>query len=226
MPALPSPGKIIKAGFEMGKGIDLKALCQLYLAFSGTATPTNVLAVANALGDAWGSHLSSLADEDTALLGVMAADLESDTAPQAHQSFDTDGTRSGAMTGGICTVVSKEISRRYRGGHPRVYWPFGGTGDLSDTQQWSTDYLTEFATAYAAFAGAFSAAFSDGITFVGEVNVSYFHGFTNHTYPSGRTRAVPTVRGTPVVDTVNSYLVRPYIGSQRRRNLVRQLEND
>jgi len=51
-----------------------------------------------------------------------------------------------------------------------------------------------------------------------EVNVSFFQGFHNVTFPSGRQRAVPTIRVAPVVDTVIAHAVNPKVASQRRRN--------
>jgi hypothetical protein len=51
------------------------------------------------------------------------------------------------------------------------------------------------------------------------VNVSYFQGFHNFTFPSGRVKAIPTVRPVPVVDLINNFSVNPHVGSQRRRNL-------
>jgi hypothetical protein len=51
------------------------------------------------------------------------------------------------------------------------------------------------------------------------VNVSYYNGFTVVTNPTtGRARNVPTLRGTPVVDTVTGIVARVQVGSQRRRN--------
>ena len=225
MPSLPSPGAIIKSGFKMGVGIDVKALCQLYLAFSGTSTTALLETLASNLANSWDSHLASLAAEQVVLEDVTCTDLTSSTSPEGYQAVDYAGTRSGGMTAGVCTVISGEISRRYRGGHPRNYWPFGGTGDLADAQSWSDDYLDACETAWQAFLTATPGCFPSGITYVGFRNVSYFEGFTNHTYPSGRVRSIPTVRGTPVVDAIGSYVIRPYIGSQRRRILVRSQDS-
>jgi hypothetical protein len=52
-----------------------------------------------------------------------------------------------------------------------------------------------------------------------QVNVSYFSGFTNVTFPSGRIRPVPKLRSVPLVDTVTSWSTNPNVASQRRRNL-------
>jgi hypothetical protein len=50
------------------------------------------------------------------------------------------------------------------------------------------------------------------------VNVSFFSGFTNKTFPSGRTRPVPTPRVTPLIDPIIGSDVNPKVATQRRRN--------
>jgi hypothetical protein len=118
----------------------------------------------------------------------------------------------------VCAVASYEISRRYRGGHPRGYWRFGTVTDLTDSRDWSNTAVTAFGSGLNAY---FTAIFGDGWTGAGtlsHVNVSFYSGFTVVTNPrTGRASNVPTVRGTPITDAVTSIIIRPNIGTQRRR---------
>lgn len=218
MPALPSAANIIKAGFKMGLGTDTDALVRLFIAFSGTTDTTKMNAVATVLGDAWDSWLANVHPNQVTLEEVTTEDLTSDTSPSGSATYASVGGLTGGISAAASVVVSSEIARRYRGGHPRSYWPAGSESKLGSAQTWSSAFITDFVTAYTGFVGACVTGWPSGLTPAGFANVSYFHGFTNHTYPSGRTRAVPLVRGAAVIDAVEGWVVRQSVGSQRRRN--------
>jgi hypothetical protein len=128
------------------------------------------------------------------------------------------GTRTGATLGAqVAFVISGEIFRRYRGGHPRNYFPFGVDTDSYDARSWHTAFQTDVSEGWGEFVNAVEAAGWTGAGTLTPVNVSYYEGFTNHTYPSGRVRPIPTLRGTPVIDVIESYIFRPDYETQRRR---------
>lgn len=218
MPALPNAANILKAGYKMGLGTDTNALVRLFIAFSGTSDVAKLNAVAGVLSSAWDTWLQSVHPNQVTLEEVEVTDLTSDTSPSGGVIDGTAGTLTGGLAAGTAMVISSEIARRYRGGHPRAYWPMGSEAKLGSAQTWDPTFVADVVTAYTGFVGACLTGWPSGITPVDFVNVSYFHGFTNHTYPSGRTRSIPTVRGAVVIDPVTSWFVRQSVGSQRRRN--------
>jgi hypothetical protein len=147
-------------------------------------------------------------------------DLSSSSAPQVIDNGTYTGTRG--TTGialGTAVVVRHHVNRRYRGGHSRNYLPGAVDTDLSALTQWTAGAQTNWLAYYTTYINAAIAntnpAAIGAITFV---SVSYFSGFTNHTYPSGRVKPIPSLRATPLVDAIVSYSINPFPGSQRRRN--------
>jgi hypothetical protein len=218
MPALPFVPDNVRVDLVQLIGADLDVLNRFHMDFSGTTSAANLSTWASGINTAWGAHLAALAPDQVQLTNVIVTDLSSDISPQGSNATVQSGTRGAGLSAAACLVASLEISRRYRGGHPRIYFPFGIDTDLASAQAWSSTFVGVAQTAINAFMAAALAAAPSGITPIGWTNVSYYHGFTNVTYPSGRTRPRPTVRGTAVTDGVNSILVRQSVGSQRRRN--------
>lgn len=165
------------------------------------------------------SVIPPLCGPEIVLTGYIAEDLSADDAASAEISDDTPGTgETAALPAGLAVVSSYEISRRYRGGHPRSYWPIGLPSDIGTDQTWSSAAVTAFQSAIAGVLDSLPASTSGGTTISSHVNVSYYSGFTSVENPiTHRYRNVPTLRATPTVDLVTSVVVRPYIGSMRRR---------
>jgi hypothetical protein len=156
----------------------------------------------------------------TQFTGVEVTDLSSPSGGQGLHSQSTSGTRVGGdLAGGTAVVVGYVITRRYRGGKPRSYFPFFSSSDLVSRQQWSAGDLSildgDLATCFAAIIGATSGS----TTITDHVNVSYYTGNRVVTNPiTGRARNVPQPRAVPVVDVITSFGARVQPGSQRRRN--------
>jgi hypothetical protein len=152
------------------------------------------------------------------LVQVKVEDLSSATAAVGEAEPTQTGTRTGSAIGiQVAAVLSEEIARRYRGGHPRLYFPFGTVTDLADEQQWTGAFQAALSTSWIAFLTALAGDVWTGGGTVAPINISYYEGFTNHTYPSGRVRPVPTLRSVPVVDPIVAVQTNPLIGTQRRR---------
>jgi hypothetical protein len=201
-------------------GQDNDVVTRFFIAYAGTApTSAQLVTFANAVGTAWGTNLKSLCSSQVELTSVTAEDLTSATAAVGASGFATLGTRAGdSMTAQLAAVVSYTIARRYRGGHPRGYWPFGVDTDIATPQTWANAFITASNTGIEAFFTAVLAAGWTGAGALTHVNVSYYHGFTVVTNPTtGRARNVPTLRGTPLVDTVSAAVTQVTVGTQRRR---------
>lgn len=205
------------SGFFTGGGL---WLTRHYIQYTGTA-PTNAqLHTFDAsVITAYTAQVNPLQDNQTELTQVASVDLTSATGAVDITSAALVGSRSGAfLPGQDCMVISYEIARRYRGGHPRGYWPMGVQADLLNTRLWSTTFTGSVLTAMNAYFAALIAAGWTGAGTLSQVNVSYYNGFTVVTNPiTHRARNVPTVRVSPTIDAVTSITPRQYVGTQRRR---------
>jgi hypothetical protein len=116
-------------------------------------------------------------------------------------------------------VIQRKTARRYRGGHSRVYLPGMLASYLDDTEEaWDATQLANTETAWQGIEAAGQAVLhTNGHTDATPVVVSYYLGFTNVLYPSGRYHARPTLRATPEVDIVTAFGGNPRPCSQRRR---------
>lgn len=220
MPPLPAVPNVVHCSFGLTDGSDTTVQATQFFRYSGgppNATDLNALAadVYNA-GRAW----VPLLDNFSALDGVRLTDLSSSTAAQGEFALATPGTRGvDILTGATSALVSYVINRRYRGGKPRNYFPFGIQEDLATRQQWSTGFLTDVDAAMTTYFGDVIGASSGTTTITDHVNVSYYDGFTVVTNPiTGRAKNVPKRRTVPVVDTIVSFGMKGTPATQRRRN--------
>jgi hypothetical protein len=110
------------------------------------------------------------------------------------------------------------VNRRYRGGKPRQYWPFGGAQDTTGLNQWAPAFLTAVNSALVAYQNGLLGLTWTGGNVTGLVSISYYKGFTVITDPStGRAENKPTPRSSPVVDTITGWHANPGVATQRRR---------
>lgn len=220
MPPLPDVAKVVKIVLKWSDTLNADIITRFFVRYSGTA-PTDAELV-NFCDDCIGFYTSSLKglqQSGYALIEIEATDLSSPTAAFGAQSGSVAGDRAGGPIGaGEAVVISYEVQRRYRGGHPRGYFPFGVSDDLQTQQTWTADFTAEVDSSWAAFFTALEADVWSGGGALEHVNVSYYSGFTVVTDPiTGRARNVPTPRGAAVVDIVSGHIVRTRVGTQRRR---------
>ena len=195
-------------------------MTRFYISYTGSVpTAAELVTFAGLLVTGYGFWMLPYTDESTTLTGATCIDLSSDTGAEGSATADDAGSLAGTvLPADACCVIGYEIARRYRGGHPRGYLRLGVGASMENAQTWSSAFLADVLTA---IDGLFSAIAGDGWSGAGtvaHVNVSFYEGFTVVTNPTThRARNVPTVRGTPLVNTVTSYAPRVDIGSQRRR---------
>lgn len=188
--------------------------------YTGTApTAANLSTFNTAANTAWTGNLKGECGSEIVLTQIESTDLTSALGAQAVTGVSNAGNRSGGLIpSSACMVTSYEIARRYRGGHPRGYWPFGTDTDVSTELVWAGAFLTSINSSLPAFIAALVAAVWSGGGTLSQVNVSYYHGFTVVTDPvTGRARNKPTLRVSPTIDAVTSIVARASIGTQRRR---------
>lgn len=221
MPPLPVVANVIEVQMRATLGADLDVLSRIYWQYSGTApTDAQLNTMATAVATAWSSDLAALCYTDIALTEVVCTDLTSATAARGIWSGSHAGTSSGTMLpAGVAFNIGFSIARRYRGGKPKVFMPFGVAGDLQTAQTWTSAFATAVATAWGNFTTAVGSAIAWGATSEGQVSVSYFSGFTSVQNPiTKRYRNVPTVRSSVTPDAVIGAVYQTRVASQRRRN--------
>lgn len=206
---------------------DTSALNRLYFFYSGAApTSTQLATWATAVGTHWGIDMGGLAHTDVTLDTVKATDLTSRTSANVEVAGSEVGTRAGhALTGGASLLQNSAIIARYRGGHPRTYWPFGVSEDLLDRQSWAAAFLGACVTGLNAFYGHLNSSVWAGGGSLQQCAVLYFTGFTVVINPiTGRARNVPKLRTiggvpTPAIELIDTFTVNPKPAFQRRRDL-------
>ncbi len=220
MPALPNVSKVIRLDFQFQLTANVLALSRQFWHYSGTApTPSDILVFAdNAVASFAGTCVNDFASDFT-FLGCEATDLSSPSSAQAISPVTVAGGNGGSVLAqDICFVCAYQIGRRYRGGHPRGYWPFGTDNDVGTETTWDPTSVDQWVSDLASTAAGIAAGGWSGAGTITQVSVSYFHGFTVVTSPTtGRARNVPTLRAVPVQDAVVNYEGRLIYGNQRRR---------
>jgi hypothetical protein len=220
MPALPSPGKVIRCDLFQTIGSNTRVKNRVYFSYTGAGpNVTDLNTLATTISAAWNTNMVPQQNTGCTLTSIMLTDLASASGAQTVVSTSRVGTLAGtALNAGVAMVLKEKIARRYRGGHPRYYHAGRVVADLATSTQWVAANVTALVTAFQAFIAACIVTPPTNIGTMANVNVSYFAGFTNRTNSAGRTFPRPNVRATPTVDTVTSYAGNNTVGSQRRRN--------
>jgi hypothetical protein len=186
----------------------------------GTITSSEVLALATAIVSSWGTDMAPAVSDTLQLAEVIVTALDSSTAPVGIVASGATGAlTTQPLNAGTAMVIQRKVARRFRGGHSRVYLPGMVASYLDDTEtSWDAANLAAIAEIWAdieqeAVVNLVSAGFTDAFA----LSISYFDGFTNVLYPSGRYHVKPTPRVTPLRDGVTEWVGNPRPCSQRRR---------
>jgi hypothetical protein len=217
---LPPVPNVVRLQTRLSLDADLDVLTRWYLEYSGTApTITQLDTLATDAATLWATTLAPYFTNDRTLIEVIIEDLGSSGGATGTATVSHAGTLSGSfVAAGVALMINYTVSRRYRGGKPRVYLPALGDADLSNAQTWGGGHFATIAADVDVWLVAVGAAFPSGMGFVSHVNVSYYEGFTVFLNPSGRARNISTPRTTPLVDLITSSHANPRVSSQRRRN--------
>lgn len=213
---------MLRARLGWTDSADPTAYTTLHFAYTGSEPSSSDCSnLAAAIANAFGTCKAHW-DTGTVLSTCQVTDLTSDTAGQGNSAVDFVGTSGGTLLSGATSlVVNYTIARRYRGGKPRSYLPWGTTENLETKQQWDPSFLAAVGSDVAACFSTIIGTSEGGTTISNHVNVSYYNGFTV-VNPGGGKRAknVPVLRSSPLVDTITGRTFLAFPGSQRRRNRV------
>ena len=220
MAPLPVVANALRAQVIWSTTGDSDVECHFFFKYTGSApNATDCTSFASSIFSAMSAENGEWSAAIT-LREVIVTDLSSLTGGQGNSTGSTTGGKTEQpLSLGTAVVENFHISRRYRGGKPRVYLPWGVSSDLTDRRDWGGSFLTGVDTAITSFIAAVVGLTSGSTTISGQINISYFEGFTVVTNPTtGRARNVPKRRTTPLIDDILSHTASPRPGSQRRRN--------
>jgi hypothetical protein len=222
MPALPVVPQVLRISLKHTYGNDTDVISHLYFEYSGTApTVAELNTFASSVSSSWNATLRTHATAACVLVGVDVIDLTSATSAVGIWTGSLAGTNGESdFPHGTAVLVNYAIARRYRGGKPRSYFPYGGYTDAANGNNWSTSFITAFTTSLTTFIADIVALTWTGATISEQVSVSLYEGFVSSQNPlTNRWRNIPTPRATALIDPIVSWAVNPKYGSQRRRNL-------
>lgn len=220
MTTLPPVANAMEIALGFTVGGDSLAVVRQFWAYTGSVpTPAAMTTMAGSVNAAAATHFTSLYDSSVSFVSATLTDLSTTSGARGVNSFAVPGTRTGEpLSASTACVISETISRRYRGGKPRSYFPFGTAADLQSSKIWATAFLTAVQTGVDAYNTAVTGVTSGGTTIAGKINISYYSGFTNVPYGTPtKYRRVATPRVTPLVDAITSSTPAPKPGNQRRR---------
>jgi hypothetical protein len=221
MPALAPVPSVVRTIFKHTLSEDIDVVNHVFFAYTGGVPSVPDATLYNtAIDGVWDANLMPARSADLVHTSTVSTFLDSATAPQVSHFGSTPGGGAGAiLSANAAAVVQFKVARRYRGGHPRVYIAGLLQADLFDAQRFTTVFLAALQASWVAFRNTIVGNVYGGIGISHQCNVSYFNGFTNHTFPSGRIRPIPTPRPVPLVDPVFLAGVNAKVASQRRRTL-------
>lgn len=219
MTALPAVAKVVRVDHHFDQGDTANLQLRVFLQYAGTLSTADAVTWLSNIVTAMTTFVGALSNTLSLTLSELT-DLSSASAPQVQNATGATGGESGAENpAGTAMVLKYHISRRYRGGHPRVYIPGTMQSWLTSANVWSSSSQGVIVTDWNTYiAAAVANTNPSAIGAITHVNVSYYQGFVNHTYPSGRVKPIPQLRATAVVDTITNVSSNPQVGSQRRRN--------
>jgi hypothetical protein len=219
MPALPSPGKVIRIHLRFGPSDTNIWGSRFYVSYTGG--PPTAADMTSFASDVYAYAVSDLVPhvESTIFLQeCQCVDLSSDTGNVGtHVASTAGGDTSGKVPEDVAAVVGHTIGRRYRGGKPKTFLPPGGLTALADDTNWTPTFVTALLGGWQAFVAFVLADAKTSFVPANIVNVSYYKGFTVFITSTGRARNIPTQRAAPQVDVITNSSVNGLIGSQRRR---------
>lgn len=221
MPPLPSPGAVIKVEFGFAVMGDVNVLTRLFFKYTGgPPTVADLTTIADDIGTDYGTDVKTYALPQVVLNTVTVTDLATSSGNVGLASPAVAGTNAGGLVSpGTATLFNYTVSRRYRGGKPRSYWPLGAESDIATTGLWGSTYLSNVQTAVNTLRLAIEGISTPSCDVGAQVNVSYYEGFTAVENPiTGRWKNVSKLRDVPVVDLITLSTANAKIGSQRRRN--------
>lgn len=204
MPALPDVPGVIKIEFLWTQD-GVPAANVLHVGYTGgPPTSSDLTTLAHDLGVAFMTAVSGDLATTTLLASVKATDLASHSGAVGESALALSGTDAvGGGDAAACVLCNFQITRRYRGGHPRMYILGYTMAGLATPSTWAGAVITNAHAGIAAYVAAATGVIFGSFTTTTPVSVSY------------RTGNAPRV--VPVVDPIVGFAIGAMLRTQRRR---------
>jgi len=209
--------------FSFAVGGNTNVIVRQFWSYTGTP-PDDAAAtiIAARFHAAASGNFPAVMNQDNSVTAVTVIDLSTAAGGEGTATGDTAGSLTGdPLSAGTALLQSFKIGRRYRGGKPRSYWPFGDSTSLLTPTAWQTAFVSSCTTQLDGYA-LYVEGFVTGGTTVGvQYNIGYYQGFV-YTAPDPITHRIklkPVALLVPNQDPILSYGIDPRPASQRRRNL-------
>jgi hypothetical protein len=205
MPALPPVAGALKFEFLWNQG-GLPAANVFHWGYTGDppSSDTLVTIATNAANSFWIEELRADYSTVTTFIGVRVTDLSSDTGAVGEYDVSTAGLDGAdALPAQCCVLLNFAITRRYRGGHPRMYLPPASRTWQGEINTWNAELLPVISTAWTSLTSELNGTTIDSTDLTTQVCVSYRDG--------------DAPRVDPLVEPVTGFVVSGMIRTQRRR---------
>jgi hypothetical protein len=214
----PVPG-CTRMRFEHAIGTDVDVGTHIFLNTVQVPTQAHLDSVVNAAHASYAASCAGLLHNQARLTLVSATDLSDPAGPFSENAVEVAGTRAGAPhPANACALMTIPIERRYRGGKPRAYWPWGSQADVATPQTWSTAFLDACLVGWNDLITAILTDLRAWASASQMCSISYFSGRSWVPDHLGNYHRIPTPRPVPKVDFLKSDpFFAPVIGSQRGR---------
>jgi hypothetical protein len=202
-------------------GSDVDVLPHFYIGYTGgPPTAAMLTTYAGTLWSQWTTDMMPQAGTWVTLTEVLLQDISTATGAQGAHTGSVAGTAAGAvLPAGTCANLNFTVARRYRGGKPKIFLPYGTDTNLATPQTWSPTWIQNLATQFTSVVAAFVGGAPSGFTGTEQLNVSYYESYFTHTNSKGHTIYSPLYRSpTAKTDPIVAVTGSPTVGSQRRRN--------
>ena len=150
------------------------------------------------------ANMQDLYGGQTVQTEVICTDLSSDSGYVGSASTPWTGSdvESQFLSAGTAFLTNWEISRRYRGGKPRTYWPAFTSEALETQSTWGSGIVTSLNDAMASLTGVFNDTYG-ALVLDGPGTVSY--------------RSDNSARVDPVYEGFTGFSHGTLVRTQRRR---------
>jgi hypothetical protein len=204
-------------------GSDVDVLPGFYLGFSGgPPTAAELATFATGLFNEWVTLFAGLMNVAYFFTECIVQDISTATGAEGTHAPTSAaaGTRAGTdLPASACLNLNFAVARRYRGGKPRVYLPYGTAADVASPQQWTSTFPPLVVTAWNNMITWCVGNPPTGLTNISQVSVSWYKNVVAYQKSNGETAYRPNYQTpTAPVDQIAGVTYLPTFGSQRRRN--------
>lgn len=146
-PLLNQPVILVRLNWTLG--VSTNNMNVLHYRYSGARpSSADLTSLCGIISTGYGASQQALFHLGSVLHTIQAVDIQGTDGQQGITQVDKAGTKAGTPSPASASfMMGLKINQRYRGGHPRLYFPGGITIDQADTQHWTTAFTSAALTA-------------------------------------------------------------------------------